>query len=92
MSMPVTAMHNMAMQDFKNLTYTTSDQHKETIDARLNRDIHDLAMINSRLIPFTPFSEDRSLRNIVTGIKAPSDTNVHEYKAVGMKIINEINH
>ena len=44
--------------------------------------------MNSRLIPFTPFSEDRSLRNIVTGIKAPSETNVHEYKAVGMNIIN----
>ena len=62
-----------------NLTYTTSDQHKETTDARLNRDIHDLAKINSRLIPFTSFSEDRSLRNIVTGIEAPFDTNVHEY-------------
>ena len=88
MSMPVTAMYNIAMQDFNNLTYTTSDQHKETTDACLNRDIHDLAKINSRLIPFTPFSEDRSLRNIVTGIEARSDTNVHEYKAVGMNIIN----
>ena len=90
MSMPVTAMYNMAMQDFNNLTYTTSDQHKETTDARLNRDIHDLAKINSKLIPFTPFSEDGSLRNIVTGIEAPSDTNVHEYKAVGMNIINKM--
>ena len=88
MSMPVTAMYNMAMQDFNSLTYTTSDQHKETKDACLNRYIHNLAKINSRLIPFTPFSEDRSLRNIVTGIEAPSDTNVHEYKAVGMNIIN----
>ena len=90
MSMPVTAMFNMAMQDFNNLSYITSDQHKETTDARLNRDIHDLAKIISRLIPFTPFSEDRSLRNNVTGIEAPSDTNVHEYKAVGMNIINTI--
>ena len=56
MSSTIKAMHNMAMQDFNNLTYTGSDQHKETIDARLNRDIHDLAKINSRLIPFTPFS------------------------------------
>ena len=63
--MPVTAMYNMATQDFNNLTYTTSDQHKETTDARLNRDIYDLAKINSRLIPFAPFSEDRSLQNII---------------------------
>ena len=56
LSSTIKAMHNMAMQDFNNLTYTTSDQHKETIDARLNRDIHDLAKTNSRLIPFTPFS------------------------------------
>ena len=87
MSMPVTAMYIIAMQDFNNFTYTTSDQHKETTEARLNRDIHDLAKINSRLIPFTPFSEDCSLRNIVTGIEALSDTNVHECKAVGMNII-----
>ena len=76
------------MQDFNNLTYTTSDQHKEATDARLNRNIDDLDKINSRLIPFTPFSDDRSLRNIVTGIEAPSDTNVHKYKAVGINIIN----
>ena len=88
MSMPVTAMYNMAMQDFNNLTYTTSDQHKETTDAHLDWDIHDLAKINSGLIPFTSFSEDRSLQNIVTGIEAPSDTYVHKYKAVGMNIFN----
>ena len=87
-SMPVTAMYNIAMQDFNNLTYTTSGQHKKTTDARLNRGIHDLAKINSRMIPFTSFSEDRPLQNIVTGIGAPSDTNVHEYKAVRMNIIN----
>ena len=29
MSMPVTAMYNIAMQDFNNLTYTTSDQRKD---------------------------------------------------------------
>ena len=29
MSMPVTAMYNMAMQDLNNLTYTTSDQHND---------------------------------------------------------------
>ena len=55
-SMPVTAMYNMAMQDLNNMSYITSGQHKETTDACLNRDIHDLAKINSRLIPFTPFS------------------------------------
>ena len=65
MSIPVTAMYNMAMQDFNNFTYTTSDQHKETTDARLNRDIHDLAKINSRLIPFTSFSKDRSYETLL---------------------------
>ena len=56
MSSTIKAMHNMVMQDFKNPTYTTSDQHKETIDAHLNRDVHYLAKIDSRLIPFTSFS------------------------------------
>ena len=54
----------------------------------MNRDIHDLVKINSKLAPFTPFSDDDSLRNIVTGIAAPSDTNVHEYKTIGTSIIN----
>ena len=90
MSMPVTAMYNLELQDFNNLTYTISGQHKETTESRLNRDINDLAKINSKLISFTPFSEDRSLRNIVTGIEASSDTNVHEYKAVAMNIINSM--
>ena len=90
MSMPVTAMYNMAIRDLNSLLYTTSDQHKETTDACLNRDIHDLAKINSRQILSAPFSEDRSLRNNVTGIEALSDTNVREYKAVGMNIINTL--
>ena len=90
MSMPVTAMYNMAIRDLNSLLYTTSDQHKETTDACLNRNIHDLAKINSRQILSAPFSEDRSLRNNVTGIDALSDTNVHEYKAVGMNIINTL--
>ena len=47
MSMLITAMYNMAMQDFNNVIYTTSDQHKETTDARLNRNILDLAQINN---------------------------------------------
>ena len=90
MSMPITAAYNMAMQDFNQLTHTTSDQHKETTNARMCRDISDIAKINSKLNTFTPFSEDPSLRNIVNGIEAPSDTNVHEYKKVGMNIIDKM--
>ena len=68
MSMPITAAYNMAMQDFNQLTHTTSDQHKETTNARMCRDISDIAKINSKLNTFTPFSEDPSLRNIVNGL------------------------
>ena len=90
MSMPVTAMYSMAMQDLNNLTYTTSDQHKESIDARSNRDIHDLGKINSRLIPFTPFSEDRSLRNTVTGIEAPSDAALLFQRFIGVSQTDDL--
>ena len=38
LSTPVTSEYNIAMQDFTNLTYTTSMQHKYSTGARIKRD------------------------------------------------------
>ena len=42
LSAPVTSEYNIAMQDFTNLTYTTSPQHKDSTEARIKRDASDL--------------------------------------------------
>ena len=34
-SAPATSEYNIAMQDFTNLTYTTSLQHKDSTEARI---------------------------------------------------------
>ena len=76
MSVPITATYNNAMQEFNHLSYTTSEQHKEFTEARINRDSSDLSKISSKLIACTPFSHEPSLRNIVNGAVAKSDMNL----------------
>ncbi|KAJ8364405.1 hypothetical protein SKAU_G00132360 [Synaphobranchus kaupii] len=66
MSRPITAEYNIAMQEFTNLSYTTSEQHKDLTEARMKRDAADLEKISSKLAIWSPFSPDSSLRNIVT--------------------------
>ena len=90
MSMPITSEYNSAMQEFTNLSYTTSEQHKESMEARIKRDMSDLTKINTKLSSCSPFSSDPSLRNVVNGIVATQDVNVHEYETVGRKIIDNM--
>ena len=90
MSAPITSEFNIAMQVFNDLTYTTSEQHKESTGARIERDRSDLTKISTKLNAFSPFSSDPALRNILNGIVANEDINVHEYESVGNKIIERI--
>ena len=78
------------MQEFNHLSYTTSEQHKESTEARINRDSSDLSKISSKLIACTPFSQEPSLGNIVNGAVAKSDVNVHEFESVGRKIMEKM--
>ena len=45
LSAPVTSEYNSAMQDFTDLTYTTSPQHKDSTEALIKRDASDLDKI-----------------------------------------------
>ena len=90
MSAPITSEINIAMQDFNDLTYATSEQHKEATPARIERDAADLSKISTKLNAFSPFSSDPSLRNIITGVVAQEDINVHEYASVGNEIIKRM--
>ena len=87
---PVTSEYNIAMQDFTNLTYTTSPQHKDSTEARIKRDASDLEKIRIKLAACSPFTSDPALRTFVNGIVAGPDVNVHDFESVGNKIIEDI--
>jgi hypothetical protein len=71
------------MQEFSQMVYTTSEQHKESTYARMNRDKADREMLIEKLADFSPFTGDATLCNIITGINANDDVNVDDLFAVG---------
>jgi len=90
MSTPITSEYNNSMQEFNDLTYTTSEQHRESTEARMKRYYSDLENIKEKLSSCTPFSPDPSLRNIVTGVVAKEDVNVHDFENVGNEILEKM--
>jgi hypothetical protein len=90
MPRPVTSAYNHAMQEFSHLVYTTSEQHKESTYARMNRDKADREMLIEKLADFSPFTGDATLRNIITGINANDDVNVDDLFAVGNSTVKTI--
>ena len=73
MSSTVSSSYNLAMQELTANNYTTGEQHKELSTSTVSRDEVDLEKVAAKLDSFTPFSDDKSLRNIITGVNA----NVH---------------
>lgn len=90
LSRPVTSAYNEAMQEFMNRTYSTSEQHKESTKSRIKRDLNDLNKLQERLKTCSPFTEDPSLRNIITGVVANDNVNVHHYQEVGNDILKKM--
>ena len=90
LSAPVTSEYNSAMQDFTDLTYTTSPQHKDSTEACIKRDASDLDKIRMKLASCSPFTFDPTLRNIINGIVAGPAVNVHDFESVGNKIIEDM--
>jgi len=90
MSSPISAEYNSAMQEFTNLSYTTSEQHNDMTEARMKRDLGDLEKISTELAGCSPFSTDPSLRNIVNGVVAAEDVTVHEYDSVARKVMQKM--
>ena len=90
MCKPITSEYNNAMQEFNDLTYMISEQHRESTEARLNRDQAGLEKINEKLSTCMPFSLDPSLRNIITGLAANEDMNVDEHETVEKEITEKM--
>ena len=90
MSSVISAEYNIAMQEFTDLSYATSEQHKDMTEARMKRDHDDLEKISTKLLHCSPFSPDPSLRNVVNGVVAMQDVNVYEYDSVADTIIQKM--
>ncbi|KAK4298605.1 hypothetical protein Pmani_008001 [Petrolisthes manimaculis] len=56
----------------------------------MKRDNADVEEISSKLVVWSPFSPDPSLRNIATGVVAEEGVNVHEYESIGHKIMHKM--
>lgn len=72
-SSPVPSTYKYSMQEFCEMRYTTSEQHREATAARIVRDKEDLNKLDTMLGLYTPFSSETTLHNIVTGINADDD-------------------
>ncbi|KAH3713277.1 hypothetical protein DPMN_073064 [Dreissena polymorpha] len=70
LSAHVTSKYNSAMQDFTDLAYTTSPQHKDSTEACIKRDGSDLDTIQTKNTTCSPYIAGPTLRNIVNGIVA----------------------
>lgn len=71
------------MQEVTGVSYETSEQHKDSSQARIERDDDDITELLGFLQDRNPFGDDPTLRNIASGVTADSAVNVE----VGDKIL-----
>ena len=88
LSAPACAEMNEAMQNLTGETFITSEQHKETSKARMEKDYQDVQSLIQYLAPRNPFSP--TLRNIATGMAAHPSVNCDIAKEVGDQILNSM--
>ena len=57
----------------------------------MNRDHENTEKVLAFLKDFSPYSyTDDSLHNIVSGVEADDNVNVHEMRSIGQKIVNDM--
>lgn len=87
LSMPACAEINNSMQELTSARRLSSEQHKELGPTRTAKDTKDMMALTSFLEQHSPFVDDPSLRNIVTGVIADPSVNVDNAKEVGLRIL-----
>ena len=87
LSMPACVEINNAMQEFTGHRVESSDQHKESKEARIERDTNDRKVFEEFLQERNPFTEESSLRNIETGAVADAKVNADDARVIGQNII-----
>ncbi|KAH3788296.1 hypothetical protein DPMN_166432 [Dreissena polymorpha] len=58
LSAPVTSEYNHARQDFTELAYTTSPQHKDSTEMRIKRDVSDREKMQTKIITCSSYTAD----------------------------------
>ena len=87
MSAPMSSAYNYAMQNFNKTLYVTSEQHKEATRSSMERDIKDFETLTAKLKQHSPFSDEKALRNIITGLNAETNINVQDLFNVGRNTV-----
>jgi len=90
LSTPACADVNQAMQEFTKVTYSSSEQHKETSNARQVRDDRDMKTLLEFLEARNPFNDDPSLCSISSGVTADETVNVDNAREVGDQILKSM--
>ena len=67
---------NIAMRT--GLAYTIRKEHTNSTGVSIKREASEYSNIRANLHPCSPFSSDPALRNIVNGILAKYEGNMHE--------------
>ena len=92
MAMPACANVNHVMQQLTQVQFNSEEQNKDMSKARQDRDYKDTQTVISCLCDRNPFSLDKNLRNISTGVYAHSEANSYKAKAVGQAILDDMLH
>ena len=90
MSMPACAGINNSMQNLTGTNFLTSGQHKDTTNARPERNKQDTNTIIHYLSKRSPFDSESSLRNIATGVIADDRVNCDKSQAEEKKILDSL--
>ena len=81
------AQVNCAMQEPTEVSYTTSDQHKDVSKARQERDMAGTLEVLEYLAPISPFGENSTQHSIALGITADATVNCDCAQQVGKKVL-----
>lgn len=87
LGMPVCAKYNNAIQQVTGAGYKSSDQHVESTKTRKEKDHNDIVTLHEILKERSPFTGDKSLRNIATGMVANDEANSDNSKEIGDEIL-----
>ena len=90
LSMPACASINNAMQAFTDVSYETSDQHKNLSKARQTRGVSDTLALLTYLKEKGPFTYNSCLHNIDNGITAQQAVNIEKSREIGCKILESM--
>lgn len=78
------------MEDFCNVCFTTTEQHVDSTEYRIKRDVADLEKLETFFNRYDPFPETDKITSIFSGIVGSDTVNCHEAYEEGKKSLKSI--